>query len=164
MRIFALLVVVFVYSLTAFAQKAPEISGFQANLFNSKTGTFSTDVLAAGAPELGNIPAGEFSSVAVFIAVKVDLGPNASVPKNLSVRLIASESTSQPFAANKGKTDIRVILNSTSRIGPVDKDGKTFVGFWLTGTGCRSVTLKAALIGAQNAATKTEVLPFACYE
>lgn len=164
MRIFALLVAALVYSLTAFAQKAPEISGIQAKLFNSKTGTFSTNVLAEGAPELGNVPAGDLASVSVFVTVKIDLGPKASVPKNLSVRLVASENTSQPFAANKGKAGSRVILNSTSKLGPVDSNGKTFVGFWLTGTGCRSVTLKAALIGVQNSATKTEVLPFACYE
>lgn len=163
MRAIALLIVVLVSSIAAAAQQKPEISGFQANLFNSKTGSFSADVLAAGAPELGNVPAGEFASVAVFVAVKINLGENASIPKTLSVRLTATESNSQPFAAAKGKAGSRVILNSVSKIGPVDPSGKTFVGFWLNGTGCRSVTLTATLVGIANA-SKTEVLPFACYE
>ena len=164
MRIFALLLAVLVYSLTAFAQNPPEISGFQANLFNSKTGSFSTDVFVAGAPELGNIPAGEFASVSVFVAVKIDLGQNTSVPKTLSVRLIATEKISLPFAPQRSRANSRVILNSVSKIGPVAEDGKTFVGFWLNAVGCRSITLKATLVGVKNAVSKTEVLPFACYE
>ena len=47
---------------------------------------------------------------------------------------------------------------------PVNADGITNVGFWLSATGCRSVTLKAFLVGVTAAKPITEVLPFACYE
>ncbi len=92
------------------------------------------------------------------------LAKDAPIPDKARIRLLATESGSMPFAANRGKASSRVMLDSTSGLGPVSAEGTTHVGFWLAGTGCRSISLKASLIGVRDAAALTEVLPFACYE
>lgn len=148
----------------ALAQHPVRIAGFQAYLFNSRTGALSGDMLAQGAPELGNVPSGRFASVSTLVVVKIELGRDAPIPDKARVRLLATESGSMPFAANRSKTSNRVILDSVSGLGPVSADGTTHVGFWLAGTGCRSISLKATLVGVKDAAALTGVLPFACYE
>jgi hypothetical protein len=140
------------------------LNGFQALLFNSKTGAFSTDALAKSGSELGNVPSGEFASVSTFIIVKVQTAKDAPVPKNLRVRLVAIESGSMPFAAKRKQQPDRVILDQTVSLGPVNDDGFAHVGFWLPNTGCRSITLTASLVGAKAGPPMTEILPFACYE
>ncbi len=145
----------------AFAQAQPTIDGIEARLFNSKTGNFSENILAAGSPELGNVPSGEFASVSTFIIVKVAFGPKAAKPANATVRLAASEGPTQPFASKQAR---KPLLNAVSKLGPVDADGNTYVGFWLNSTGCRSVQLKVTLTAFGKTATAAETLPFACYE
>jgi len=161
---FVVLAFVLTLSIAVAAQDAPRISGFQVNLFNSKTGSFSQDMLSAGAPEMGNVPSGEFASVSVFVAVQIEFGINASIPQKMQVRLVATENGSMPFAAKRAKAVDRVIMDSTSVLGPIDANGNTYVGFWLPKTGCRSISLKASLNGVKNANSKTVILPFACYE
>jgi hypothetical protein len=154
----------FVFSAPATAQNTARIAGFQAHLFNSKTGELSDDMLAKGAHEMGNVPAGDFASISTFIVVKVDLGKEAPIPLNAQVRLVATESDSMPFAAKPKKERNRIILDRTSRLGPVNTDGNTYVGFWLASTGCKSISLKAFLLGLKDKPSLTGVLPFACYE
>jgi|APLak6261664640_1056046.scaffolds.fasta_scaffold41281_1 hypothetical protein len=149
---------------TAVAQNTARIAGFQAHLFNSKTGALSDDMLAKGAPEMGNVPAGDFASVSTFIVVKVELGKEAPIPQNAKVRLVATESSSMSFAVKPKKESDRIILDRTSGLGPVNTDGNTYVGFWLASTGCKSISLKASLLGLKEKPSLTEVLPFACYE
>lgn len=151
-------------SIPAAAQDAPRISGFQVNFFNSKTGSFSGDMLSKEASEMGNVPSGEFASVSVFVAVKVDLGRQAPVPEKMQVRLLATESGAMPFAAKRIKPVKSIILNSTSKLGPVNADGSTFVGFWLPKTGCQTIVLEASLVGAKPGNSMSATLPFACYE
>jgi hypothetical protein len=163
--VFVALAFAVVLPIAAFAQETPRISGFRVNLFNSKTGSFSRDMLSDGAPEMGNVPSGEFASVSVFVAVKIELGKQSSTPKKMQVRLIATESGSMPFAAKRVKAVDRIILDSTSMLGPVDADGNTYVGFWLPKAGCHSISIKASLgVSTKNLSSKTVVLPFACYE
>jgi hypothetical protein len=162
--IFVSLASALVLSIPASAQNAPRIAGFQVNLFNSKTGSFSGDMLAKDAPEMGNVPSGEFASVSVFVVVKVDLGKEAPVPQKMLVRLLATESGAMPFAVKSTKPVKSIILNSTSNLGPVNADGGTFVGFWLTKTGCQTIVLKATIVGAKPENSMTVTLPFACYE
>lgn len=135
------------------AAKTARISGFRALLFNSRTGTLSDDVLK-GQVELGNVPAGEFASVSTLVVVDVDFGENMPVPPRARVRLVVTEEGASP----------RKLLDRTDRLGPVARDGTTHVAFWLPETGCRTITLRATLSGAGRAVTKTETLPFACYE
>lgn len=151
-------------SASAIAQDSARIAGFQAYLFNSRTGELSADMLAKTAPEMGNVPSGKFASVSTLVVVRIEFGKHASIPDRAQVRLIATESGSMPFAANRTKIRSRVILDHTSRLGPVSAEGTTHVGFWLADTGCRSIGLKASMVGVSNAASSTSVLPFACYE
>lgn len=145
----------------ASAQDQAVITEIQARLFNSRTGDFSGNILAKGAPELGNVSSGDLASVSTFIIVKISFGSKRSIPPNTRVQLIATESANQPFGAKSRK---QLLLNMTNRLGPADNDGNTFVGFWLTPTGCRSITLTASLIGAGKASSAKTILPFACYE
>ncbi len=149
---------------SAFAQRSAKISEIQARAFNSRTGEFSENLLAAGAPELGNMPSGELASVSTFIIIKIEFGKGSPIPKDAKVRLVATESGSMPFAAKPAKLGKRIILDSSNGLGPVDPDGNTYVGFWLKTTDCRSVALKASLIGLAKTSTMSETLPFTCYE
>ena len=101
---------------SAFAQHPVRSAGFQAYLFNSRTGALSGDMLAKDAP----------------------------IPDKARIRLLATESGFMPFAANRGKASSRVMLDSTSGLGPVSAEGAPHAGFWLAGTGCRSISLKAS--------------------
>lgn len=146
----------------AFAQENQAvITEIQARLFNSRTGDFSDNVFAKGAPELGNVPSGNLASVSTFIIVKISFGAKGSIPPNAKVQLTATESADQPFGAKSRK---QLLLNETSKLGPADTDGNTFVGFWLNRTGCKSITLVASLTGAGKASSAKKILPFACYE
>lgn len=141
------------------AGPAPQVSGFQAFLFNSKTGTLSPDVLAANTA-LGNVPAGDYASVSTLVVVRIDIGKDMPVPDAAQLRLVASEAG----AATRGKAAARIVLDRTAKLGPVGPDGATHIGFWLTGTGCRTITLKATLLTGKVSSASSTVLPFACYE
>lgn len=160
----AALVLALLFSVPAPSQSALRLAGFQAYLFNSKTGQLSQDMLAKGAPELGNVPIGEFASVSTLIVVRVELGAQAPVPQKAQIRLVALESGSMPFAAKDGKTRDRTILDRISNLGPVNDQGASYVGFWLDNTRCHTITLKAFVVGVRDAAPLTGVLPFTCHE
>jgi len=151
-------------ALIAHADQHVSVRGLQALLFNSKTGTFSPDVLAQSGSALGNVPSGAFASVSTFIIVKVQIAREAPLPTNLRVRLAVTESGAMPFATPRQHRPDRVILDAKARLGPVDEDGIAYVGFWLPNTGCRSLTLTASLVGSKVGPPITEILPFACYE
>lgn len=146
------------------AQESARISEIQAKAFNSKTGTFSEDLLAAGAPELGNMPSGEMASVSTFVIVKVEFGKGSPIPQNAKIRLVATENNSLPFAEKKAKQGKRIILDTSNKLGPVDQNGATYVGFWLHTTDCRTIALSATLTGLAKTSTMSEILPFTCYE
>jgi hypothetical protein len=152
------------FDLASYGDGPVTIDGFQALLFNSKTGTFSRDILGKDPPELGNVPAGEFASVSTFVVVRVRMGKNAPAPKDVRVRLVATQSGSLPFVAKGVSGRDRVILDQTEPLGPVNPDGVTHVGFWLARTGCGSVALNATIIGVPGAKPLGNVLPFTCYE
>ena len=150
--------------ITAYADQAVSLTGFQALLFNSKTGVFSDDMLIKSGSELGNAPIGELASVSTLIIVKVKFAKHAPISQSLRVRLIAIETGSMPFASKSKKWRDRVILDQKAILGSVNDEGFTHVGFWLANTGCRSITLKASLIGISTPQSISGVLPFACYE
>jgi hypothetical protein len=145
-------------AVAAHAQQAPEVSGFQAFLFNSKTGALSPDVLTME-EGLGNVPIGPFASVSTFVVVKIDFGPKQPAPVDARVRLVAKEA-----ATPHARTATRVILDRRAKLGPVADDGTAHVGFWLADTGCRNITLRATLTAGATSASKDTALPFTCYE
>lgn len=146
------------------AQAPAKITEIQAKAFESRTGTFSENLIGPGARELGNMPMGKNASVSTFIIVKVEFGKDSPVPAGAKVRLVATKSGSAPFSLNKKDQRKRVILDSSSLLGPADTDGTTYVGFWLKRTDCRTVVLSASLTGVTGTSTKVETLPFTCYE
>jgi hypothetical protein len=144
-------------------QPEPALERFQAFLFNARTGEFSVDILKDPRPELGNVPSGPFASVSTFVTVKVRVGSSA-VPQALRVHLLATESGKAKFAGKPTATRSRVVLDRSEPLGPANSDGFTYVGFWLSGTGCREIRLEAQLTGRAGAATISDVIPFTCYE
>ncbi|WP_419808900.1 hypothetical protein [Sphingomonas sp.] len=137
----------------AAAPSQPRIAGFKAFLFNSETGTLSKDMMP-NQSELGNVVAGDLASVSTFVVVTVSFGPQAAIPDRPRVRLLAR---------TEGRRG-RLLLDRTSRVGPVARDGTTHVGFWLDDTGCETIDLQATLIGATAPARVNETLSFHCYE
>ena len=109
------------------AQDGPRIAGFHAYLFNSKTGLLSGDMLARGSPPLGNVPSGAFSSASTLVAVRIELDRQAPVPHGLRVRLLATESGVMPFAVQNTKKASRIVLDSSTPLGPVNEEGITYV-------------------------------------
>jgi len=144
-------------------QPEPALESFQAFLFNAKTGEFSADILKAPRPELGNVPIGPFASVSTLVTVKVRVGPSAA-PKALRVHLVATESGTAKFAGKRTAKRSRVVLDKSEPLGPANSDGFAYVGFWLSGTGCREIRLEAQLTGRAGAAKISDVIPFICYE
>ncbi len=154
----------FAFTMPAAAEGTVRPGAFKAYFFSSKTGVLSADMLAKGAPEMGNVPSGDYASVSTLIVVRVDIDHEAPVPQGLRIRLLAIESGAMPFSSRRAKARDRIILDSTSTLGPANADGSTYVGFWLPNTGCRSISLKAHLVGVKDAPVLSEVLPFTCYE
>lgn len=159
-----LVVVAFLIAMPTWAQTALRLGGFHAYLFNSKTGKLSADMLAKGAPELGNVPASEFASVSTLVVVRVEFGAQTAIPEKVQIRLIATDSGSLPFGEKGGKARDVVILDKVSKLGPVNEKGHSFVGFWLEGTGCHNIRLKATVVGVKDAVPLMGTLPFTCFE
>jgi len=150
---------------SALGQEPPKVTieSFQAFLFNVKSGALSSDILKDPRPALGNVPVGIYASNATLIVVKVHIG-DAPTSRSLRVRLVAIESGRSPYAATKTAERDRVILDRSAKIGPANELGVTHIGFWLHDTGCREIRLRATLSGGASGGSKTEVIPFTCYE
>ncbi|MEZ5423749.1 MAG: hypothetical protein R2682_11775 [Pyrinomonadaceae bacterium] len=146
------------------AQAPAKIAEIQARAFESRTGTFSENLIGSGARELGNMPSGPNASVSTFIIVKVQFGKDSPVPAAAKVRLVATETGSTPFSSNSKTQRRKIILDTSSSLGPADSDGTTYVGFWLERTDCRTIVLNASLRGVAGATSMVETLPFTCYE
>ena len=137
----------------------------QAKLFNGKSGTFSTDVLASGAAELVNVVARDDPSNATFVIVAVTLADGKVVLSDSRVRLVAHELGTR-IAGTRKPSPSRTLLDKTVQLGSVSKGGVTHLGFWLPDTGCRPVQLKATLTVARQpiSISAESLIPFACGE
>ncbi len=134
------------------------VTAIQAHLLLTKTGQLSPDVLGPSAPSLGNVIAGDNASTSTLVKVKVSLADPKRLPQQATLRLVATE---------QGKRGARVVLDQSSRVGPFSADGVSYVGFWLPNTGCTSISLRASVAAAKQAAQSaalTAVIPFACNE
>ncbi len=165
---FARCLFVFFTAFCAVAANAAEpiaTVSLQAKLFNAKSGTFSTDILAAGAAELFNVVARDDPSSASFVIVSVALADSKLVPSDSRVRLVAREPVAR--SATSGKSaPARTLLDQTAKLGAISKGGVTHLGFWLPDTGCRPVQLKATLTVARQPIiiSADSVIPFVCGE
>ena len=150
------------FSLPASSQSAPRSLKLHAYLFHSATGQLSKDVLAAGGFDK-DLDLTDAKAVLVVVEVRYD--PHTSFAEKEQVQLVAVETGNGPLAVDPGVPHHpdRMILNKVSHIGPTEGKGAGYVGFWLEVSGCRTVRLKASLVG-MKAAPVTELLGFACGE
>jgi hypothetical protein len=146
------------------AAASARIDAIEARIFNNKTGAMSEDVLAGDGSAFGNAPIGDLKASAALIVVRVHFDGTEAGDKPLKLRLVATESRAMPFAATRTKLAAKRILDSTSIVGSPGIKRDVHVGFWLPDVGCRTVMLKATILGAEVVTSRDEVLPFTCYE
>ena len=138
---------------------APALT-IEARLFVHSTGQFSENVLAPDARPLGNIVIGHEPSSATLVIVRV--ADWRQWPGPARVRLIATE---RPLRHQRPGR--RTLLDQSL---PLPYSGEApgqpaFVGFWLSGTGCVPIRLRATLAAAGAAHSAREaLLDFRCYE
>ncbi len=139
--------------------QAPTLTAMRAHLFRNKTAILSDDIFD-GSPALWNSFAGDNAANAVLVVIEIS-GPPNIVPKNApgqkarpGVRMTARETGRRP---NR-------LLDQTQAIPAFNKDGKVYLGFWITPGGCAPVQLKAVLAGALSAKPIEKSLEFACGE
>jgi hypothetical protein len=131
----------------------------EARLFHKGSGTFSDDVLKPGGPDLVNVVAGKDPSTSTLVTAVVSSPADVVLPSTARVRLTAVERTER-----RGRT--RTLLDRTVAVGSVAKGGVTHLGFWLDGTGCRPIELRASITvpGRAGPISATTSIPFACGE
>jgi hypothetical protein len=131
----------------------------QAKLFFSASASFSPDVLAPAGPDLVNVVARDDPSGSTLVVVVVALPRGLSLPADSRVRLVA-------LASGKGRTPAKRLVDSTVPLGVVGTGGVTHIGFWVPGTGCQPVQLRATLTVARQggAVSAQSLVPFTCGE
>ena len=142
-------------STEARAQGAPPAYrlSLRAQLFYSMRGTFSHDILARPV-ELWNTPAGEGraggASNATLVIAVIRGEPGSYVPTR-KVELTVTSGGHEVF-------------KRAEEPGILDTEGRTYVAFWLYGTGCRRLRLSARILGQTPSTPVTATIPFACGE
>ena len=142
-------------STEARAQAAPPAYrvSLRAQLFYSMRGTFSHDILARPV-ELWNTPAGEGraggASNATLVIAVVRGEPGSYVPTRKVELTVTSGG--------------REVFKRAEEPGILDTEGRTYVAFWLYGTGCRRLRLSARILGQTPSTPVTATIPFACGE
>ena len=139
---------------TAAAQAPPPYRlSLRAQLFYSGRGTLSQDIIAHPV-ELWNTPAGEGraggASNATLVIAVVRGEPGSYVPTR-KVELTVTSWGHEVFR----RAEEPGILNT---------EGRTYVAFWLYGTGCRRLRLSARILGQTASTPVTATIPFACGE
>lgn len=137
------------------AQAAPPAYrlSLRAQLFYTMRGTFSHDILARPV-ELWNTPVGEGraggASNATLVIAVVRGEPGSYVPTR-KVELTVTSGGHEVF-------------KRAEEPGILDTEGRTYVAFWLYGTGCRRLRLSARILGQTPSTPVTATIPFACGE
>ena len=136
------------------AAPPPYRLSLRAMLFYTDKGTFSPDLIARPV-DLWNTPAGEGraggSSNATLVVAVVTGEPGSYLPER-KVELTVTE---------RGRTTFQ----RAQETGIVTTQGRTYVAFWLYGTGCTRLRLSARILGQTPAGTPvTASIPFACGE
>ena len=125
----------------------------RAMLFYSDKGTFSHDILARPVT-LWNTPIGEGRSGGASnatLVVAVVRGEGGSYVPTRRVELTVTAGGREIFK----RAEETSVLNT---------EGRTYVAFWLYGTGCRRLRLSARILGQTPSTPVTAVIPFDCGE
>ncbi|HKP75463.1 MAG TPA: hypothetical protein VJT67_07945 [Longimicrobiaceae bacterium] len=125
----------------------------RAMLFYSGSGTLSPDIIAHPV-ELWNTPAGEGraggASNATLVVAVVRGEPGSYVPDR-KVELTVTSGGHEVF-------------KRAEEPGILNREGRTYVAFWLYGTGCRRLRLSARVLSQPASTPVTATIPFACGE
>ena len=125
----------------------------RAMLFYSERGTFSQDIIA-NPVELWNTPAGEGRAGGASnatLVVAVVRGEAGSYVPDRKVELTVTSGGHEVF-------------KRAEEPGILNREGRTYVAFWLYGTGCRRLRLSARILGQPSSTPVTATIPFACGE
>jgi hypothetical protein len=125
----------------------------RAMLFYSERGTFSPDIIAHPV-ELWNTPAGEGRAGGASNATLVVAVVRGEAGSYLPARKVELTVTSGG----------REVFKRAEEPGILNREGRTYVAFWLYGTGCRRLRLSARVLGQATSTPATATLPFACGE
>jgi len=125
----------------------------RAMLFYSGSGSFSPDIIAHPV-ELWNTPAGEGraggASNATLVVAVVRGEPGSYVPDR-KVELTVTSGGHEVF-------------KRAEEPGILNRDGRSYVAFWLYGTGCRRLRLSARILNQAASTPVIATIPFACGE
>jgi hypothetical protein len=125
----------------------------RAMLFYSDRGTFSPDLIAHPV-ELWNTVIGEGNSGGpsnATLVVAVVRGEAGSYVPTRRVELTVTAGG-------------REIFKRAEETSVLNREGRTYVAFWLYGTGCRRLRLSARILGQTPSTPVTATIPFACGE
>jgi hypothetical protein len=125
----------------------------RAQLFFTDRGTFSPD-LVAHPVDLWNTPAGEGRAGGASNATLVTVVVRGEAGSYVPTRKVELTVTSGG----------REVFKRAEETGIINRDGRTYVAFWLYGTGCRRLRLSARVVGQTSSTPVTATIPFACGE
>jgi len=136
------------------AQEAPPPYrlSLRAQLFYSQRGTFSPDIIAHPV-DLWNTPAGEGRAGGASNATLVTVVVRGEAGSYVPTRRVELTVTAGG----------REVFKRAEEPGILNTEGRTYVAFWLYGTGCRRLRLSARILG-QPSTPVTATIPFACGE
>lgn len=129
-----------------------EVASIEVRLFLAHTGTFSEPIHEG--TTLWNAVIGEAGlnepSSSTFVKIQIQ-GTPKTYAKGQSVELKVT-----PEGPKRSTTRQLV------QLGLFDSEGKQYVGFWLSNTGCTSLRLTASVVGSGRSVQ--QLIPFKCGE
>ena len=125
----------------------------RAMLFYSDKGTFSHDIIARPVTLwntlIGEGGSGGASNATLVVAVVRGEGGSYVPARRVELTVTAGG---------------REIFKRAEETSVLNTEGRTYVAFWLYGTGCRRLRLSARILGQTPSTPVTAVIPFDCGE
>ena len=135
------------------AAPPPYRLSLRAMLFFSDRGTFSPDILAHPVTLwntiIGEGGAGGASNATLVVAVVRGEAGTYVPTRRVELTVTAGG---------------REIFKRAEETSVLNTEGRTYVAFWLYGTGCRRLRLSARILGQTPSTPVTAIIPFDCGE
>lgn len=135
------------------AAPPPYRLSLRAQLFYSDRGTFSPDIIAHPI-SLWNTIIGEGGAGGASNATLVTVIVRGEAGTYVPTRKVELTVTAGG----------REIFKRAEETGVLSSEGRTYVAFWLYGTGCRRLRLSARILGQTPSTPVTATIPFECGE
>jgi hypothetical protein len=149
----AMMLAIPVGSVAQSAAPPPYRLSLRAMLFYNDKGTFSHDILARPVTLwntiIGEGGAGGASNATLVVAVVRGEGGSYVPTRRVELTVTAGG---------------REIFKRAEETSILNTDGRTYVAFWLYGTGCRRLRLSARILGQTPSTPVTAIIPFDCGE